>query len=169
MLYNDVQCDFVRCPFEESHVIRRYKLPYHLHKCKKNHPGMNMATCSYNFSHLVPKVNIVQHLESCPSKCWIESGRYNNSDPGNEVCEKKFCEPDFSDRERNSREKYFISETFTSRRSKYENVKKEEKESIESVQDNLTEESFHDMRLSPLPLPKSASKAFKATLINGSI
>ncbi|KAL0273987.1 UNVERIFIED_CONTAM: hypothetical protein PYX00_006533 [Menopon gallinae] len=163
MLYNDVQCDFVCCPFEKSHVIRRHRLPYHLQKCKKNHPDVKLDACSYNFSHLISKTDLVEHLESCPSKCWIESGRYNKVDDG--VCEKKIQESGLlvgETEEEEARSSFFVGENFSSRKLNSEVINRGENETGSSSENTISgSERFHDERLTPLPLPKTTSKAFR--------
>uniref|UniRef100_A0A182P4A1 CHHC U11-48K-type domain-containing protein n=1 Tax=Anopheles epiroticus TaxID=199890 RepID=A0A182P4A1_9DIPT len=55
------------CPYNESHVIVRHRMPYHLVKCKKNHQeNGTLQACPFNAMHVVRKVDIRQHIESCP-------------------------------------------------------------------------------------------------------
>uniref|UniRef100_A0A2Y9D105 CHHC U11-48K-type domain-containing protein n=1 Tax=Anopheles arabiensis TaxID=7173 RepID=A0A2Y9D105_ANOAR len=55
------------CPYNESHVIVRHRMPYHLAKCKKHHDAnQSLQTCPFNAMHVMPKENIRTHIQSCP-------------------------------------------------------------------------------------------------------
>ncbi|KAM7390926.1 hypothetical protein PAMA_008907 [Pampus argenteus] len=47
----------LQCPFDKNHQIRSCRFPYHLIKCRKNHPKLasELKTCPFNARHLVPK------------------------------------------------------------------------------------------------------------------
>ncbi|KAF3861096.1 hypothetical protein F7725_001351 [Dissostichus mawsoni] len=44
----------LQCPFDKNHLIRVCRFPYHLIKCRKNHPKLasELKTCPYNARHL---------------------------------------------------------------------------------------------------------------------
>uniref|UniRef100_A0A182V3Y0 CHHC U11-48K-type domain-containing protein n=1 Tax=Anopheles merus TaxID=30066 RepID=A0A182V3Y0_ANOME len=55
------------CPYNESHVIVRHRMPYHLVKCKKHHDAnQSLQTCPFNAMHVMPKENIRTHIQTCP-------------------------------------------------------------------------------------------------------
>ncbi|KAM9751346.1 gametocyte-specific factor 1 isoform 1-T2 [Menidia menidia] len=57
----------LQCPFDKNHQIRACRFPYHLIKCRKNHPQLasELKTCPYNARHLVPKHELAQHTKTC--------------------------------------------------------------------------------------------------------
>ncbi|XP_006035396.1 gametocyte-specific factor 1-like isoform X1 [Alligator sinensis] len=64
----------VQCPYDAHHQIRACRFPYHLIKCRKNHPDIakQLVTCPFNARHRVPRAEIGQHLSSCEDKSCIE-------------------------------------------------------------------------------------------------
>ncbi|XP_065275750.1 gametocyte-specific factor 1-like [Emys orbicularis] len=64
----------IQCPYDKSHQIRACRFPYHLIKCRKNHPDIakQLATCPFNARHLVPRDEISHHISSCDDKSCIE-------------------------------------------------------------------------------------------------
>ncbi|XP_077572844.1 uncharacterized protein gtsf1 isoform X1 [Stigmatopora nigra] len=60
----------VPCPFDKSHQIRICRFPYHIIKCKKNHPQLakQMKTCSFNACHVMPKHELDEHTKTCPNR-----------------------------------------------------------------------------------------------------
>uniref|UniRef100_A0A672IRU8 Zgc:56699 n=1 Tax=Salarias fasciatus TaxID=181472 RepID=A0A672IRU8_SALFA len=60
----------LQCPYDKNHQIRACRLPYHLLKCKKNHPELasKLKACPYNALHLVPKHELTRHTETCESR-----------------------------------------------------------------------------------------------------
>uniref|UniRef100_F6T651 Gametocyte specific factor 1 n=1 Tax=Ornithorhynchus anatinus TaxID=9258 RepID=F6T651_ORNAN len=64
----------VQCPYDKSHQIRACRFPYHLIKCRKNHPSIanQMATCPFNARHQVPQAEISHHISNCDDKSCIE-------------------------------------------------------------------------------------------------
>ncbi|KAM6471399.1 uncharacterized protein PHA67_024147 isoform 6-T6 [Liasis olivaceus] len=64
----------VQCPYDKSHQIRACRFPYHLVKCRKNHPEIvqQLVTCPFNARHQVPREEISQHISSCDDKRCIE-------------------------------------------------------------------------------------------------
>ncbi|KAM9351040.1 gametocyte-specific factor 1 [Symphorus nematophorus] len=60
----------LQCPFDKSHQIRSCRFPYHLIKCKKNHPKLasELKTCPFNARHLVPKNELTHHTETCEDR-----------------------------------------------------------------------------------------------------
>ncbi|XP_042200252.1 gametocyte-specific factor 1 isoform X2 [Callorhinchus milii] len=60
-------CPLVLCPYDPSHKIRSSRLPYHLVKCRKNHPEMAkiLRVCPYNARHQIPHTEFQQHVAHC--------------------------------------------------------------------------------------------------------
>nr|XP_020475146.1 gametocyte-specific factor 1-like isoform X2 [Monopterus albus] len=63
-----------QCPFDKSHQIRACRLPYHLIKCRKNHPklAIELKTCPYNACHLVPKHELKNHVAACEDRVSVD-------------------------------------------------------------------------------------------------
>nr|XP_044997109.1 gametocyte-specific factor 1-like [Jaculus jaculus] len=61
----------LQCPYVKNHHIRACRFPYHLIKCKKNHPDIarNFATCPFNARHLVPRTELSHHISICDDRC----------------------------------------------------------------------------------------------------
>ncbi|XP_068599023.1 gametocyte-specific factor 1-like [Brachionichthys hirsutus] len=57
----------VQCPFDKSHQIRVSRFPYHIIKCRQNHPKLakELKTCPFNARHLIPKHELPRHTETC--------------------------------------------------------------------------------------------------------
>ncbi|XP_061738842.1 gametocyte-specific factor 1-like isoform X1 [Nerophis ophidion] len=64
-----------QCPFDKNHQIRVCRLPYHIIKCKKNHPQLakELRTCPFNACHLVPKEKLASHTDTCPYKISMDT------------------------------------------------------------------------------------------------
>ncbi|KAL8164071.1 UNVERIFIED_CONTAM: hypothetical protein K2H54_045251 [Gekko kuhli] len=64
----------MQCPYDKNHQIRACRFPYHLVKCRKNHPDIvqQLVTCPFNARHQVPRTEISQHISSCDDKRFIE-------------------------------------------------------------------------------------------------
>ncbi|XP_067391151.1 gametocyte-specific factor 1-like isoform X2 [Emydura macquarii macquarii] len=64
----------IQCPYDNYHQIRACRFPYHLIKCRKNHPEIaaQLATCPFNARHQVPRAEISHHISSCDDKSCIE-------------------------------------------------------------------------------------------------
>ncbi|XP_050777705.1 gametocyte-specific factor 1-like isoform X8 [Gopherus flavomarginatus] len=64
----------IQCPYDRYHQIRACRFPYHLIKCRKNHPDIaeQLATCPFNARHQVPRAEISHHISSCDDKSCIE-------------------------------------------------------------------------------------------------
>nr|XP_044997107.1 gametocyte-specific factor 1-like [Jaculus jaculus] len=64
----------LQCPYDKKHRIRACRFPYHLIKCKKNHPDVakQLATCPFNARHLVPRAELSHHISICDDRCCIE-------------------------------------------------------------------------------------------------
>uniref|UniRef100_A0A673CR85 Gametocyte-specific factor 1-like n=1 Tax=Sphaeramia orbicularis TaxID=375764 RepID=A0A673CR85_9TELE len=70
-------CDpdkLLQCPFDKSHQIRACRFPYHLIKCRKNHPKLasELKTCPFNARHLVPKHELTLHTETCEDRTSVD-------------------------------------------------------------------------------------------------
>ncbi|XP_024915085.1 gametocyte-specific factor 1 isoform X2 [Cynoglossus semilaevis] len=66
----------LQCPFDKNHQIRSCRFPYHLIKCRKNHPKLasELKTCPFNACHLVPKHELSHHTETCVDRVVVDSG-----------------------------------------------------------------------------------------------
>ncbi|CAM5125081.1 unnamed protein product, partial [Natator depressus] len=64
----------IQCPYDNDHQIRACRFPYHLIKCRKNHPEIakQLDTCPFNARHQVPRAEISHHISSCDDKSCIE-------------------------------------------------------------------------------------------------
>ena len=60
------------CPFDATHTILPHRMPQHLIKCRKNHPGMDMKTCPFNATHLIVPAEYKSHIVECPNKAIVE-------------------------------------------------------------------------------------------------
>ncbi|XP_004872864.1 gametocyte-specific factor 1 isoform X2 [Heterocephalus glaber] len=71
----------LQCPYDKNHQIRACRFPYHLIKCRKNHPDVanKLATCPFNARHQVPRAEISRHISSCDDKSCIEQDVVNQS------------------------------------------------------------------------------------------
>ncbi|CAL8367102.1 unnamed protein product [Lota lota] len=63
-------CDrekLLQCPFDINHQIRACRFPYHLIKCRKNHPKLasELKTCPFNARHLILKHEMTLHTATC--------------------------------------------------------------------------------------------------------
>ncbi|KAM7411358.1 hypothetical protein PAMA_021381 [Pampus argenteus] len=65
----------LQCPFDKNHQIRSCRFPYHLIKCRKNHPKLasELKTCPFNARHLVPKHKLAYHTETCEDKISVNT------------------------------------------------------------------------------------------------
>uniref|UniRef100_A0A8C4HLQ3 CHHC U11-48K-type domain-containing protein n=1 Tax=Dicentrarchus labrax TaxID=13489 RepID=A0A8C4HLQ3_DICLA len=71
-------CDpekLLQCPFDKNHQIRACRFPYHLIKCRKNHPKLasELKTCPFNARHLVPKHELTYHTETCEDRISVDT------------------------------------------------------------------------------------------------
>eukprot|EP00073_Rattus_norvegicus_P026041 XP_006242465.1 PREDICTED: gametocyte-specific factor 1 isoform X1 [Rattus norvegicus] len=71
----------LQCPYDKNHQIRACRFPYHLIKCRKNHPDVanKLATCPFNARHQVPRAEISHHISSCDDKSCIEQDVVNQT------------------------------------------------------------------------------------------
>ncbi|XP_070825466.1 gametocyte-specific factor 1 [Chaetodon trifascialis] len=65
----------LQCPFDKNHQIRSCRFPYHLIKCRKNHPKLarELKTCPFNARHLVPGHELTRHTETCEDRVCVNS------------------------------------------------------------------------------------------------
>lgn len=73
--------DLITCPYNASHQIRPQRIQYHLVKCRKSHPHVELEICSFNASHHVPKSELNEHLLKCPERGFAELQKYRFNDP----------------------------------------------------------------------------------------
>ncbi|XP_047575771.1 gametocyte-specific factor 1-like [Lutra lutra] len=71
----------LQCPYDKNHQIRACRFPYHLIKCRKNHPDVanKLATCPFSARHQVPRAEISHHISSCDDKSCIEQDVVNQT------------------------------------------------------------------------------------------
>ncbi|XP_057219493.1 gametocyte-specific factor 1 isoform X2 [Triplophysa rosa] len=60
----------VQCPYDKNHQIRASRFPYHILKCRKNHPKLasELKTCPFNARHLILKHELSHHVANCEDK-----------------------------------------------------------------------------------------------------
>ncbi|XP_061590705.1 gametocyte-specific factor 1 [Cololabis saira] len=65
----------VQCPFDKNHKIRVCRFPYHLMKCRKNHPKLasELKTCPFNARHLVHKHELAHHTQTCEDRISVDA------------------------------------------------------------------------------------------------
>ncbi|TNM86762.1 gametocyte-specific factor 1 [Takifugu rubripes] len=76
-------CDpdkLLQCPFDKNHQIRSSRFPYHIIKCRKNHPKLasQLKSCPFNARHLVPNQELQAHIETCPDRIVLDSEEAGN-------------------------------------------------------------------------------------------
>ncbi|XP_042558240.1 gametocyte-specific factor 1-like [Dipodomys spectabilis] len=73
----------LQCPYDKNHKIRSCRFPYHLVKCKENHPDIaaRLATCPFNARHLVPRDQLTEHIATCMDKTSLEDDVESLEDP----------------------------------------------------------------------------------------
>jgi hypothetical protein len=62
----------VPCPYDNTHMIRVKRMPYHIRKCRKNHIDMDLGTCPFNARHRIPRVEMRYHIADCADKAILE-------------------------------------------------------------------------------------------------
>uniref|UniRef100_A0A3B3H893 CHHC U11-48K-type domain-containing protein n=1 Tax=Oryzias latipes TaxID=8090 RepID=A0A3B3H893_ORYLA len=74
LFFNDTENgdpdEIVQCPFDKNHQIRHCRFPYHILKCRKNHPKLaeELKACPFNARHLIPKQELAHHVEICENR-----------------------------------------------------------------------------------------------------
>ncbi|XP_068454229.1 gametocyte-specific factor 1 [Clinocottus analis] len=65
----------LQCPYDKNHLIRSCRFPYHLIKCRKNHPKLasELKTCPFNARHLVQKHELMHHTETCEDRISVDT------------------------------------------------------------------------------------------------
>ncbi|XP_039508129.1 gametocyte-specific factor 1 isoform X2 [Pimephales promelas] len=60
----------VQCPYDKNHQIRASRFPFHVLKCRKNHPKLacELKTCPFNARHLIPRHELSHHITNCEDK-----------------------------------------------------------------------------------------------------
>ncbi|XP_077074640.1 gametocyte-specific factor 1 isoform X2 [Siphateles boraxobius] len=60
----------VQCPYDKNHQIRASRFPFHVLKCRKNHPKLasELKSCPFNARHLIPKHELSHHITNCEDK-----------------------------------------------------------------------------------------------------
>jgi len=73
----------ITCPFNKFHQILPHRFHYHLFKCAKNYPEVEMQVCPYNATHLIPKdEDLGAHMANCLDRRIVEVQHYNVPMPG---------------------------------------------------------------------------------------
>ncbi|KAM4610623.1 gametocyte-specific factor 1-like [Polymixia lowei] len=72
----------LQCPFDKNHQIRACRFPYHLIKCRKNHPKLasELKTCPFNARHLVPKHELTHHTATCVDRKSVNTEDWVNAE-----------------------------------------------------------------------------------------
>ncbi|XP_067880681.1 gametocyte-specific factor 1-like isoform X2 [Heterodontus francisci] len=63
-----MDCDqLLVCPYDQSHRIRSSRFPYHLVKCRNNHPELAnvIKVCPFNARHRILKPEFKHHVLHC--------------------------------------------------------------------------------------------------------
>ncbi|CAK6963779.1 gametocyte-specific factor 1 [Scomber scombrus] len=95
-------CDpdkLLQCPFDKNHQIRACRFPYHLIKCRKNHPKLasELKTCPYNARHLVPKHELAYHTETCEDRINVDPEHEGNTNGFRQVPVSTWVNPDMTE------------------------------------------------------------------------
>ncbi|KAK5864221.1 hypothetical protein PBY51_001181 [Eleginops maclovinus] len=71
-----------QCPFDKNHLIRVCRFPYHLIKCRKNHPELadKLKTCPFNARHLLPQSELMFHTENCEDRISVDNENCGSTD-----------------------------------------------------------------------------------------
>jgi len=79
-----------QCPYDQNHHIRVCRFPYHLLKCRKNHPALasELKTCPFNARHLMPKHELTHHMATC-----VDRSSVNTVDLGSAEIQGKWQVP----------------------------------------------------------------------------
>lgn len=56
---------WVRCPYNDQHLVPYQRMPYHLVKCQQNYKGPPLEVCPYNATHRVPQGTLGEHFRTC--------------------------------------------------------------------------------------------------------
>lgn len=73
--------NLVTCPYNKFHQIRNSRIRYHIIKCAKNHPHVELLVCPYNATHRFPEEQRSRHLVECPDRRIVDMQRYNEPLP----------------------------------------------------------------------------------------
>lgn len=60
----------VLCPYDETHQVRKSKLPYHLTRCKLNNnrsTNDSKVCCPFDAFHIIDKELFESHIDECPN------------------------------------------------------------------------------------------------------
>ncbi|XP_042266374.1 gametocyte-specific factor 1 [Thunnus albacares] len=95
-------CDpdkLLQCPFDKNHQIRACRFPYHLIKCRKNHPKLasELKTCPFNARHLVPKHELTHHTETCEDRISVDTEHGQSTNGLRQVPVSTWVNPDMTE------------------------------------------------------------------------
>ncbi|XP_028309364.1 gametocyte-specific factor 1 isoform X2 [Gouania willdenowi] len=73
----------LQCPYDANHKIRSCRFPYHLIKCRANHPKLakELKTCPFNARHLVPKHELMHHTKICGDRIEPDHAAGGSTEP----------------------------------------------------------------------------------------
>jgi len=62
----------VRCPFDDTHLVRHSRYPYHVSKCRRQYRDEDVAVCPFNAKHVMMLNEFPFHKAKCPNRFSIE-------------------------------------------------------------------------------------------------
>ncbi|KAF3424928.1 hypothetical protein E2986_02476 [Frieseomelitta varia] len=65
--------DYLTCPYDKTHRIRKSRFQLHLMKCARNYPKNAKSICIFDSSHRVNPEQFEDHVAECPSSGHIRS------------------------------------------------------------------------------------------------
>ncbi|XP_048872109.1 gametocyte-specific factor 1 isoform X2 [Brienomyrus brachyistius] len=72
----------LQCPYDKNHQIRASRFPYHIIKCRKNHPKLasELKTCPFNAKHLIAPHEFSHHIANCVNKQAVSADNSGSAD-----------------------------------------------------------------------------------------
>ncbi|CAK9822729.1 Gametocyte-specific factor 1 [Anthophora retusa] len=64
------------CPYDVTHRIRKSAMPYHLMRCRANHPS-GKVQCPFDAFHVVDEDYLKQHILNCASSGNVRREQYS--------------------------------------------------------------------------------------------
>ncbi|KAG7281112.1 hypothetical protein CRUP_027649, partial [Coryphaenoides rupestris] len=60
----------MQCPYDKNHMFRPGRFPYHIIKCRKNHPELasELKSCPFNARHLFLPNDMPKHIATCADR-----------------------------------------------------------------------------------------------------
>lgn len=72
--------DMITCPYNMSHRIQRYKMQFHLEKCRKGYPNAAKKICPFDATHHVNELELDYHVMTCPKRECFDLAKYQVGD-----------------------------------------------------------------------------------------